>query len=137
MPFGGWYHASKYSVEALSDALRMEVSDFGIKIIIIEPGMIQTDWGLIHGKNLLKFSGNASYAKKAVRTAAYYQKEYGNPAKLSQPGVISHAIVKSILSPHPKLRYRAGKYSCIIIFLKKHLPDRLFDFLTQKIMGIN
>lgn len=137
LPFGGWYHASKYSVEALSDTLRLEVKDFGIKVIIIEPGMIQTDWGLIHGKNLLKFSGAGSYAQKAARAAAYYQKEYGNPAKLSQPGIISSTIVKSILTAHPKQRYRAGKYSHLIIVLKKHLPDWLFDFLTLKIMGIN
>ncbi|MGN0729656.1 oxidoreductase [Treponema sp.] len=137
LPFGGWYHASKYSVEALSDALRMEVKDFGIKVVIIEPGMIQTDWGIIHGQNILKFSNNSCYAEKSAKAAAYYKKEYGDPTKLSPPKVISHAIVKSILTAHPKHRYRTGKYARLIIFLKKHLPECLFDFLTLKIMGIN
>ena len=42
---GGWYHISKYSVEALSDSLRMELKDFGIDVVIIEPGAITSAWG--------------------------------------------------------------------------------------------
>ena len=43
--FGAWYHATKYVLEAFSDALRMEVEEFGIEVSIIEPGGIKTDWG--------------------------------------------------------------------------------------------
>lgn len=50
--FGAWYHATKYAVEALSDALRMETSDFGIDVSIIEPGGIKTDWGFIAADKL-------------------------------------------------------------------------------------
>ena len=50
--FGGWYHVSKYSVEALSDALRMELKPFGIDVSMIEPGGIQTNWGLIAADHL-------------------------------------------------------------------------------------
>jgi Short-chain dehydrogenases of various substrate specificities len=54
---GAWYHATKYAVEAFSDALRMETSDFGIKVSLIEPGGIKTNWGMIAAdiwKNRLK-----------------------------------------------------------------------------------
>ena len=50
--FGGWYHATKYALEAFSDALRMEVADFGIDVLLIEPGGIKTEWGIIAADKL-------------------------------------------------------------------------------------
>lgn len=50
--FGAWYHATKYALEAFSDALRMEVEEFGIEVSIIEPGGIKTDWGIIAADKL-------------------------------------------------------------------------------------
>ena len=50
--FGGWYHATKYALEAFSDALRMEVADFGIDVSLIEPGGIKTEWGIIAADKL-------------------------------------------------------------------------------------
>ena len=55
-PFLGWYHASKYAVEALSDSLRMELRPFGINVVIIEPGLIKTDWGVITAQSIRKQS---------------------------------------------------------------------------------
>ena len=52
--FGGWYHATKYAVEGLSDCLRMELQPFGIDVVVVEPGGIKTDWGLIAAENLKK-----------------------------------------------------------------------------------
>lgn len=54
--FGGWYHATKYAVEGLSDCLRMELQPFGIDVVVVEPGGIKTDWGLIAAENLKKTS---------------------------------------------------------------------------------
>ena len=50
---GGWYNVTKYSVEALSDALRMEMKPFGIDVVMIEPGAIKTDWGVIAARHLM------------------------------------------------------------------------------------
>src|SRR5690606_37263073 len=49
LPVGGWYHSTKYAVEALSDALRMEVRPFGIEVVIIEPGVIKTEFDATAG----------------------------------------------------------------------------------------
>lgn len=54
-PFGGWYHASKYALEALTDALRMETSGTGIKVVLVEPGLVKTDWGHIAADHLSLF----------------------------------------------------------------------------------
>ena len=56
MKFGGWYHATKYAVEGLSDCLRMELQPFGIDVVVVEPGGIKTDRGLIAAENLKKTS---------------------------------------------------------------------------------
>ena len=130
-PFSGWYHATKYSVEAFSDALRMEVAPFGIKVVIIEPGMIQTDWGVIHGKNIRKYSGNTAYSENANAAAKFYETGYVNKNNLTDPKVISNLIVKTALVKNPKARYSAGKMSKTYIFLKKILPDCLYDMATR------
>ena len=76
-PFCGWYHSTKYAVESISDALRMEVSSLGIDVIVIEPGMIQTNWGVIAAHNIRKYSGNSDYKANADKAAQYYEERYG------------------------------------------------------------
>lgn len=136
-PFSGWYHGTKYCVEALSDSLRLEVAPFGIKVVIIEPGLIQTDWGVIHGKNIRKYSENTAYIKNASAAAKYYEDGYVNKKNLSSPSVISKLIVKAAIKKNPKRRYAAGKYSKSFIFFKKILSDRIYDKITMKIMKLS
>lgn len=136
-PFSGWYHGTKYCVEALSDSLRLEVAPFGIKVVIIEPGLIQTDWGVIHGKNIRKYSENTAYIKNASAAAKYYEDGYVNKKNLSSPSVISKLIVKAAVKKNPRRRYAAGKYSKSYIFFKKILSDRMYDKVTMKFMKLN
>ena len=67
--FGGWYHATKYALEAFSDALRMEVSDFGIDVSLIEPGLIKTDWAIIAADKLANSAKGGAYEKEAMKKA--------------------------------------------------------------------
>ena len=67
--FGGWYHVSKYAVEALSDALRMEVQPFGIDVVLIEPGGIKTNWGIIAAEHLSASSAGTVYEDAANHEA--------------------------------------------------------------------
>src|SRR3954462_2000426 len=70
-PLGSWYHATKFAVEGLSDSLRAEVSSFGIKVIVIEPGAIHTEWGGIAADNVEANSAGTAYqelAKPVSRT---------------------------------------------------------------------
>ena len=59
-PHGAWYHATKFAVEGLSDSLRMELKQFKIDVVIIEPGAIKSEWGGIAKENLLKVSRNTA-----------------------------------------------------------------------------
>ena len=58
---GGWYNVTKYSVEAFSDALRMEMKPFGIDVVMIEPGAIKTDWGIIAARHLKESAKGTAY----------------------------------------------------------------------------
>ncbi len=130
-PHGAWYHATKYAVEGLSDSLRMELKQFNIDVVIIEPGAIKSEWGGIAKENLLKVSGNTAYKKLAEKHAALIDKTYKRVG--SEPIVIAKSIAKAINSNNPKTRYTVGGGAKLILFLRSILSDRLFDklFMSQ------
>src|SRR3954447_6448660 len=66
-PFGAWYHATKFAVEGFSDSLRLELRPFGIRVVLIEPGPILTEWNEIARDSLLERSGSGAYAEHARR----------------------------------------------------------------------
>ena len=129
--FGGWYNISKFSVEAFSDALRMETKPFGIRVSIIEPSGIKTDWGIIAADNLVKSSTNTAYEKTGLNMAAFLRKIYtGN--LLSGPKVIAEAINRAVNARRPRIRYRAGFGATTFIVLHALLPARWWDFFARK-----
>ena len=130
---GAWYHATKYALEAFSDALRMETSDFGIQVSIIEPGGIKTPWGLIAADHLEESSRNGVYAEQAQRVAANMRKLYSPSSSLSEPKVISRTILRALEARRPKTRYLVGFGAKPSVFLHTVLPDRLFDKVARRI----
>lgn len=128
--FGAWYHATKYALEAFSDALRMEVDDFGIDVSLIEPGGIKTDWGNIAADKLANSAKGGAYEKEALRTSEGMKKQYsGN--MLSNPIVITKAISKAVNSRRPKARYLIGFMAKPLVFLHTVLPARIFDKIMK------
>ena len=129
--FGGWYHVSKFSVEALSDALRMEVKPFGIDVSLIEPGGIKTDWGLIAADHLAESSKGTPYEKEGVRESETIRKAY-SIRLLSKPSVVTRAISKAVNRKHPRARYRIGFGANALVFFHTLLPDRWWDAMMRK-----
>ena len=128
--FGGWYHVSKYAVEALSDALRMEVKPFGIDVVLIEPGGIRTDWGLIAADHLAESSKGTPYEKEGVRESETLRKAY-SMRLLSEPSVVTRAISKAVNRRRPRTRYRIGFGAGTLVFFHSILPDRWWDALMR------
>jgi NAD(P)-dependent dehydrogenase (short-subunit alcohol dehydrogenase family) len=122
-PMGGWYHASKFAVEGLSDSLRMEVKQFGIDVVVIEPGGIRSEWAGIAKSNMRTASKDSVYARFAEKAAAATSQEN----KLPEPIIIARLIQKIIETKAPKARYAKGLLAKPILFLKKYLSDALFD----------
>lgn len=130
--FGGWYHATKYSVEALSDALRMETREFGIDVSIIEPGGIKTNWGLIAADKLINVAKHTPYESQAYKVANGMKKQFKGKM-LSNPEIISRTILKAIKSHHPKPRYLIGFGAKPLVFLHTVMPTRMFEQLMRHV----
>jgi short-subunit dehydrogenase len=130
MPFGGWYHASKFALEALSDSLRNEVAQFGIDVVVIEPGGVQSEWSGIAVSNLVKVSGNTVYSSLVDQFAKVFK---ATEAKSADPVVIVELVKKAIEAKRPKTRYSGGYMAKLVLFMRKVLPDRTFDkmLMTQ------
>ncbi len=126
MPLGAWYHGTKHALEGFSDCLRLETKQFGIDVIIIEPGPIITEWGNIALDNMHQSSGNTPYAELVKRTSAMFGESY-KKGKASPPEAISSVISKALKSKRPKARYAAGANAMPIIFLRWILTDKAFD----------
>lgn len=128
---GGWYNVTKYSVEALSDALRMEVKPFGIDVVKIEPGAIKTDWGHIAAKHMRESSSGTDYELAGTRFADNMDWFYSSNM-LSKPSVITKAICRAVNSRHPKVRYCRGRFSFVGLAAHVLLPTRLFDNIMRQ-----
>jgi short-subunit dehydrogenase len=124
-PMGGWYHASKFAVEGLSDSLRLEVKQFGIDVIVIEPGGIQSEWGDIAMNTMVAASKNSAYMHFAVIAQKATEKQ--SKSKIPEPIIIAELIKKAIEAKRPKARYAKGFMAKPILFFKKFLSDALFD----------
>lgn len=124
-PHGAWYHATKFAVEGWSDSLRMELKQFGIDVVIIEPGPIKTEWNTIARENLIKASGSSAYKDLALKHVEMLKKI--DEKMGAKPIVIAKTIEKAILSHNPKTRYATGGGASLIICVHKLVCDRLFD----------
>ncbi|MFH1645833.1 MAG: oxidoreductase [Candidatus Omnitrophota bacterium] len=129
-PLGAWYHATKHALEGWSDCLRFEVKPFGIDVIIIEPGLIKTDWQNIAIKKLLESSGNTAYSELANKTASIMKKTYAAP-NVSEPELIADTILKAVTSKNPKTRYAKGYLAKPYIFFRKILPDKIYEAIVR------
>ena len=130
-PHGCWYHATKFAVEGLSDSLRMELKQFNIDVVVIQPGAIKTEWGSIARKNMLKISGHTTYGDLAKKHVAMLEKFDGQG---SDPSVIGDAILTACTSAKPKTRYAIGNSAGMMLFMRKILSDRLFDKMMLSYM---
>ena len=131
-PLGAWYHATKFAVEGLSDCLRVEVAPFGVDVIVIEPGAIRTEWAGIARDGLLQMSGGSAYAELAKRHARMLATA-DTSSLASPPEVVARTIVRAVTARPPKTRYATGGGARTILFLRKILPDRMFDRLIWRV----
>jgi NAD(P)-dependent dehydrogenase (short-subunit alcohol dehydrogenase family) len=129
-PLGSWYHASKFAVEGLSDSLRVEVAEFGIKVVIIEPGTIRSEWADIAAAHLEATSANTPYARQAKLVAAGLRAAE-RLIIAAGPEVVAEVIGKAVQDPRPRTRYTAGGGARAFLLAERILPDRGFDRIIQ------
>lgn len=125
MPVGGWYHATKHAVEVLSDALRVETRPFGIRVVVVQPGAIESEWADIAADNLLEHSEGTAY-RSLVEPMAGMLRDYSTAAS---PEVVARAVSKALNRRNPRRRYATPIDAKVLIFLRWLLPDWVWDRL--------
>jgi short-subunit dehydrogenase len=142
LPGGAFYHASKYAVEALSDALRMEVAQFGIDVVLIEPGPVRTPWNEVAAGSVAASAagsnGNGNDAdpyagfKDAV-TAAFSTATDGPLARFSSSADdIAKVITRAVTVRRPRTRYLINPVARTTVTLRRWLPDRAYDAVLRR-----
>jgi len=135
-PMGSWYHATKFAVEGLSDSLRAEVAAFGIKVIVIEPGAIRTEWSAIAADHLDAISTSTAYRDQAALVSGMLRAGYSRTA--SEPSAVANAIARAVERSRPRTRYAVGGWARSLLLVNRVLTDRAFDRflrLTYRAIG--
>jgi|JI10StandDraft_1071094.scaffolds.fasta_scaffold214363_1 NAD(P)-dependent dehydrogenase (short-subunit alcohol dehydrogenase family) len=130
-PLGSWYHATKHALEGWSDCLRLELAPFGIQVVIVEPGIIATEFGDVASGPLLERSGKGPYARLAHTMAKATRDAYSKPNASSPPSLIADVIAEAVAARRAKTRYVAGKMAKPLIFIRKWFGDRFFDMAVM------
>jgi NAD(P)-dependent dehydrogenase (short-subunit alcohol dehydrogenase family) len=131
LPFAGWYSASKHAVEALSDALRLEVKPFGIKVVIIEPGAINTEFA---GKSLEMLDQSQDprvYESQKRGFRRLIEDLYG---KAPGPDIIARIVLKVVKSSKPRPRYAAPLDCQSFIWARRVFGDRVSDWFVRRLL---
>lgn len=149
LPGGAFYHASKYAVEAISDALRMEVAQFGIRVVLVEPGPVNTPWNEIaaasmataipgdataspHGPGSAS-AGNDPYAAyKTAVSASFAASQTGLLGRLgSTADDIAAVITRAATARRPRTRYLINPVAKGVVALNRTLPGRAYDAVMR------
>jgi len=129
-PGGGIYHATKFAVEAISDALRWEVKGFGVDVVLIQPGLITSDFAAAAvGALNTGTTDDGPYGKFNQAVASGTVDAYDGPtAKLGgPPKAVAKVIERAITSRRPRTRYKVTASARLIMGQRKLLTDRMWD----------
>lgn len=135
-PGGGYYHATKHALEALSDALRFEVAGFGVDVVLVEPGLIRTRFSeTAVGAMADGVADNGPYgrftAQVAASTVSAYQ--HGGLARLGgTPDDVARVVERAIAARRPRPRYPVTPSARLLMGARALLPDRAWDALLRR-----
>ncbi len=138
LPGGAFYHASKYAVEAFSDALRIEVAQFGIDVVLIEPGPVRTPWTDAAAGSLddaaAPGSGSDPYAPfKAAVGVSFGMTTSGFVSRLgSDAQDIAKVITRAVSARRPRTRYLINPVAKSLVTLNRVLPGRAYDAVIRR-----
>jgi NAD(P)-dependent dehydrogenase (short-subunit alcohol dehydrogenase family) len=132
-PFAGVYCASKAALHALSDAMRMELAPFGVRVVTVQPGGIASKFGAT-GESKLRLPADSIYAPiaKFVLGRAKLSQRDATPVDEFARDVVAH-----LLRPGAGSICRTGAQSTRLPLLKRWLPTRVLDEKLKKLFGLN
>jgi NAD(P)-dependent dehydrogenase (short-subunit alcohol dehydrogenase family) len=137
-PLMGPYSASKHAVEAISDAMRMELAPFGIRVVMIEPGFIPTNINQASAAESSRYTEHAATSPYAPVYLGFFKlwRKVTSGAKC-KPEDCAQVILRAIRSPSPKARYLVTREAKITAAIRWLLSDRQIDKMTMRMMGLD
>ncbi len=129
-PGGGAYHASKYAVEAISDAMRFEVRGFGVDVVLVQPGLIRSGFADAVGQHVTTGAADGPYAGfgQAVAEATTRAYTSGPLASLAgTPEDVAAVVEKAITVRSPRARYTVSPSATLLMTQRRWLSDRAWD----------
>jgi len=130
-PLGAWYHATKFAVEGFSDSLRLELAPYGVRVVIVEPGPIRTEWNELARAHLVSSSAGTPYERQAEAVRA--RMEAGDGPLMSGPDVVGRKIARAATARRPRTRYPVGRGAGSVVTARRLLPDRALDLFIGRL----
>lgn len=131
-PAGGYYHASKYAVEAITDALRFEAAPFGVRVSLVEPGLIRTGFGEVAAETLAKASRPGPYAALNRAADAQMARSYASTMLSAPPDVVARVIERALTARRPRTRYVVTPAATFLVHSRRLLGARVFDAYLRR-----
>ena len=128
-PFGSWYHATKHALEGWSDCLRLETAPFNIQVVLVEPGLIRTDFGDVAADQLRKYGHGAYRAPIAPLL-----RMRDNPRVVdrgTKAEVLAEVFLEAATADRPRRRYVKGMLGRPALFIRKWLGDGIYEFTLR------
>jgi NAD(P)-dependent dehydrogenase (short-subunit alcohol dehydrogenase family) len=127
LPFRGLYAASKFAVEGMSEALRMEVAPFGVRVVIVQPGGFRTNIAEHRPETDLGSASPYEHFLKHIKAMVYEEVE-----EAPTPEKVGFVVEKILRKNHPTIRYKAARFMEILpTILKKLIPYKLYEYLIM------
>jgi NAD(P)-dependent dehydrogenase (short-subunit alcohol dehydrogenase family) len=137
VPGGAFYMASKYALEAYSEALRLEVASFGVHVVLVEPGPVKTGFGHAAVTSLGESGGGLVYKRFRADLTAWYKAVYEGPKKniagvfAVSPEAVARTVTRAAKARHPHARYPVGFLSRMLIALRRFSPQFVYDAFVK------
>jgi NAD(P)-dependent dehydrogenase (short-subunit alcohol dehydrogenase family) len=131
-PLTGWYQASKHALEALSDALRMEVAQDGVKVVLVEPGGFRTGIWEEAEKEVAGRAGSRyeSAYRRSLQGVRLAQPVMGNPSR------VARVIAQALAARSPRARYLVGYDAAGLAMVERLTPTPLKDTVSKLVLGL-
>ena len=130
-PMGAWYIATKHALEGWSDCLRLEVAPFGIGVVLIEPGAIETEFGDVMVSQLQKIAGDSPYHSE-VETLARLMGDPRAVEHRTAATAVAKVYAKAATTPRPRRRYVTGALARPWMYTRKWLGDGVYELVLRR-----
>lgn len=141
-PAGGYYHASKYALEAISDALRVEVAPFGVDVVLVEPGLIRTGFGGVAAGGLAGGAEQSSvgrdsspYASLRTRADEVMAEGYRGPFAVA-PDRVARVVRRAVQARRPRSRYLITPAARAMVSVRRLGGDAVWDAFVRRQFGL-